>query len=132
MILNADGTAHLENWTGDGKQFLFYTSSNPTTYTGSLIASPVAGGAGRVVTTAGVSKIDGDLELSGEKLVFDDNWVAATATVPEHVDMKYVDLSGTAAPVTLATNVVMPYSTTADEKLVVYTTADGLYTVTTP
>lgn len=131
-ILNADGAAHLENWSGDGKQFLFYDAADAVRYVGTLIASPVSGGPGRVLTTTGLSKIDGDLELSGQKLVFNDNWVPATPTVPEHVDLKYVDLSGAAAPATLASNVTPNFIASADERLVVYTTADGLYTVTLP
>jgi hypothetical protein len=137
LVLEADGSGHPEAFSGDNKHALFYQGVDATGHVGTFTTMPTAGGAGRVLST-GQSVVDGDWELAGTKVVFNDHWVAATATVPEHVALEVVDVSGTAVPTKLVASADPYFWVTSDNAAVVYTSNDtaapgpGLYTVPLP
>jgi hypothetical protein len=134
-VLNADGSGHLEAFSGDSKHALFYNAVDGNGHIGTFTTMPTAGGIGRTLSI-GQSVVDGDWELSDGKVVFNDRWVAATATVPEHVALEVADVNSTAAPTQLVASADPYFWMTADHATVVYTSSDpatsGLYTVTLP
>jgi hypothetical protein len=135
VVLEADGSGHPESFSGDSKHALFYQGVDATGHVGTFTTMPTAGGAGRVLST-GQSVVDGDWELPGTKIVYNDQWVAATATVPEHVALEVVDVAGTAAPTQLVASADPYFWVTADHATLVFTSSDpttpGLYTVPIP
>ncbi|MGZ3438896.1 MAG: hypothetical protein ACXVDD_05250 [Polyangia bacterium] len=135
LVLEADGSGHPEAFSADSKHALFYQGVDGTGHVGTFTTMPTAGGPGRVLSM-GQSVVDGDWELSNDKVVFNDHWTAATATVPEHVALEVVDLAGSAAPKQLVASAEALFAVTADNGTLVFTTNDpaapGLYTVAIP
>ncbi len=135
LVLEADGSGRPEAFSGDAKHAFFYQGVDAAGHVGTFTTMPTAGGAGRVLST-GQSVVDGDWELPGAKVVFNDHWVAATATVPEHVALEAADVSGSAAPKQLAASADPVFAVTRDGSTVVFTSNDpaapGLYTVAVP
>ncbi len=135
LVLDADGEGAMEAFSGDSLHAMFYEAVDATGH-GTFATMPVSGGPGRVLST-GQSAVNGDWELKGwSKVVFNDRWVAATATVPEHVALEVVDFATTNPPRQLVASADAVFAVTADRSTLVYTSNDpatpGLYTIAIP
>lgn len=135
LVVNADGLAQFTGWTVDNKFALYYNAVDATGNVGTFTTLPLAGGPGRA-PGVGQSAVSSDWQLTASKTIFNDQYVAATGTTPEHVALKVVDLATSNPATQLVANADRTFVVTADLSTLVYTTSDpaapGLYTVAIP
>jgi hypothetical protein len=130
------GVGALEAPSADNKHLLFYNNTDAAARIGTFETQAPSGGTFLPVGS-GQSVVNGDFELGTDRVVFNDSYVAATATVPESVTLESIDFSKATPTVTpLATGADAAFLPTWDGSLAVYTTSApmtaGLYTVAVP
>ena len=135
LVVNADGLSQFTGYTVDNKFALYYNATDAAGHVGTFTTLPLGGGPGRA-PGVGQSAVYSDWQLTGSKTIFNDQYAAATATTPEHVALKVVDLATNNPATQLVANADLTFAVTADLSTMVYTTSDpltgGLYTVAIP
>jgi hypothetical protein len=136
VVVNSDGTAQLTGFSADGKQVLFYTGVNLKALTGTLNVMPTTGAQSQVLGT-GASRVFGDVELAGERVLFNDGYVAPTNSASGQINLKLVDLAHGASPTSVLTAIDPAFFITPDFQTIVYTISNdpskaGLYVLPIP
>jgi hypothetical protein len=126
----------LEAPSSDNKHLLFYNGLDAAARIGTFDTQLPSGGTISPVGS-GKSVVNGDFELGNDKVVFNDGFIAATATTPEQVNLESIDFSQATPTVTpLVTGADAAFLPTWDGTMAVYTTSSpapgGLFTVAVP
>jgi hypothetical protein len=136
VVIDSSATGALEMSSADNKRSLFYVGVDANRTTGIFESMTLANG---VATRLGsnTSLVDQDYEMPNNRVIFNDNYVAASGTVPAKVNAESINYSASTPVVQLLAAGVDPgFLPTPDGTMVVYTTSDpttgGLYTVTVP